>query len=185
MEWALLQLKWPQVVVGYQWGFTPGVNKNTRYKIHVVNHCQFCLADVTPMSRHVPLNCLHIHWKLYRSKKLWKDGRQAAWAYHSLVYWKWVYLSESQCIRGLHYQKQSDRALTVSRLLAGFHTRPKTIPPFFPSFMSTWGSCKSSINWLATQLKGSTRESQLVPCCRFPGLTAARLLLQKKGDCCW
>jgi len=32
--------------------------------------------------------------------------------------------------------------------------------------------------------KGETRESQLVSGCRFPGLTAARLLLQKKGDCC-
>jgi len=32
--------------------------------------------------------------------------------------------------------------------------------------------------------KGATRESQLVLGCRFPGLTAARLLLQKKGDCC-
>jgi len=28
--------------------------------------------------------------------------------------------------------------------------------------------------------KGTTRESQLVPGCRFPGLTAAQLLLQKR-----
>ena len=32
-------------------------------------------------------------------------------------------------------------------------------PPFFPSFMSTWGGRKTSINWLATQLKRVKQEN--------------------------